>query len=140
MNEKLRNPTGWSSCPPGEFRRLGQQLAARARRRHIAKLAGMALFAVAGVALAVGAGNLLPHDKTAASLSCADVRLLAKDYLAGRLDGSRAALFKAHLAKCPRCAKSIGKLGSGSESGKPLSQCEGSGPHRCGGSDCETPK
>ena len=138
MNQKLRNPTGWSSCPPGEFRRLGQQLAARARRRHFAQLAGMALFAVAGVALAVGTGKLLPHDKTAASFSCADVRLLAKDYSAGRLDGAQEAQFKAHLAKCPRCAKSMGELGYGSEKGKPLSECEGGDPHGCGGSDCET--
>ena len=108
MSDRYHDSTGWTPCPRGEFRRLEQGLATRARRRQLMQLAAAGVLGVGGVALAVGAGSLLPRENRSSGFSCADVQMFAKDYSAGSLDGEKRYQVKAHLARCPLCAKSVG--------------------------------
>lgn len=94
----------WTPCEPGTLANLSQsgeeQTAQLTRRGAVAAV----------VAIAAGGGLLLIRDDGPAGISCAEVKQLAQDYVAGTLESQKSQQIDAHRAKCPPCHAKLQQL------------------------------
>ncbi len=95
----------WAACPEGGLQQLVDELHARRRREFLKRLASTATVVVAlGAGGYVAAGWLRQAmEYRYGGLTCSEVRRLAADYHAKRLDLETTRKMTIHLKKCPRC-------------------------------------
>lgn len=112
MNKTPHHPDQWDACPAGELEQVAQQMRSQRRVRTLAQLSAPA--AVLVLALVVG-GVVVQQirnstDPAVGDITCAKVRLLMDDYIAGKLSGPLANQVKAHVEKCPHCSALYKKM------------------------------
>ena len=103
-----REPEGqqdWQPCPTGE---VGRMLASKRRARQIStltKFAGVAALLIVAVSIATSLPD--PQPVEAARIRCSDVKRLADDYLAQRLNTQLNQRVEDHLSRCPGCRRLV---------------------------------
>lgn len=108
-----QNDQQWQPCPAGEVAGLVKNLRQRRRSRRLQTMS----VAVCGLAVAGLIGlYAVPHpllvEPSFGGVSCSEVKELADEYIAGRLDSETRAHIDEHLRACDRCQQLVTELRS----------------------------
>jgi len=130
MNEQ-QTQDDWTTCPPGTFGRMRQDLPAVAKQRTVQPYAtGIMIAAVAaamlfGFSLLRGTGEVNSNGVTpaVASMQCDECFPLLPDYVAEIVDDVTTERMKEHLSYCAVCQDRYKEL-----TGKPYSARQASTP------------
>ena len=117
MTTENSQPTDahWADCPSGEIGSLVKDLQARRQQVSRRETFRQVAVGVTSLAILVMAGvYAVPHFGLAepdyGGITCTEVKRLADEYIAGRLDGGVTARIDAHLAACDHCHSFMSEL------------------------------
>jgi len=107
MSTSEKDQDRWERCPPGALTQAVRGVQARQRDRRRARLVAVAgsavvvLFAAAMIAQQFDSSSTnLP---TMTKITCAKVKSLWPDYVAGKLEAAVTDQVDSHLDRCPHC-------------------------------------